>query len=112
MSELSYVLAAHRKMVASFLQGGAVTYAGQDYPATVGAVDRIQVLRADGGGLSPMLLGQFTVAAEDIGNIEFKRGQRVTVTPKSGMTYTGQVFSTTLHGPLVLVTVNSSEQSA
>lgn len=111
MSQAAFALAGFRAMVASDLQGGVASYAGADYPCTVGTFDIQQTLTP--GGFTPMLLGDIQVAVADLPEgAEFKAGQNVTVSPNTGAVRPCKVHSYKELGPLISVTLRDLNQSA
>lgn len=100
-------------MEANDLHGGTLTAAGATFPCTVGSFDIQQMLRADGGGFSPMLMGQATVIRATLpAGVSLHRGQRVTVTPTTGPAHVCQIVSTAEAGPLVTLTLQDVSQGA
>ena len=95
-------------MVASDLQGGAVTYAGGDFPCTVGTF-RVQELLTE-GGLTPTLIGDVQVATADIGTAVFKSGHKITVTPKLGAARSCKIVEVVPTGALIHLTVSDVNQ--
>jgi hypothetical protein len=111
MSQAAFALAGFRAMVASDLQGGSASYAGADYPCTVGTFDIQQTLTP--GGFTPMLLGDIQVAASDLPPAtEFKAGQAVTVTPTTGPARSCKVHSVKSLGAILSVTLRDINQGA
>ena len=95
-------------MVASDLQGGTVTYAGGDFPCTVGTF-RVQELLTEGGP-TPTLIGDVQVATADIGAAVFKSGQKITVTPKLGAARSCKIVEVVPEGALIHLTVSDVNQ--
>lgn len=113
MSDSQYALMGHRRMVESDLQGGLITYANSDFDCTVGTFSIQQVLSPEGGGFTPMLLGDITVAREDFpeGTV-FRTGQAVIARPNSGPVRNCKIYSIDDSGPLIKLTLRDQNQGA
>lgn len=112
MSDAAYALRGHRQMLQSDLQGGSLAFNGRVFPATIGAFTIDQRLRPDGGGFSPLLTGQASIAFEDLGDTVFKRGQFVTVAPNTGSSRDCQIESVVDTGAIVTLNLLDKNQNA
>ena len=96
--------------------GGTLTHAGLALPAVIGTFAIQQVLNADGGGFSPMLMCNATVAREDLPATftAFKRGESVAVAPGDSTRppRACQVYDMTDCGALIELTLNDRNQGA
>lgn len=80
-AENDLLLAGHRRLLDSDY-GGTIEYGNGQFPAAIGDFTLQQVLRADGGGFSPKLIGLATVALEDLpDSIVFKSGEKIIANP-------------------------------
>lgn len=99
-------------MQQSDLQGGTLTFNATPYPCTIGAFTVEQRLKPDGGGFSPMLTSQASVANDDLGSVTLKRGQFVTVTPNRGTARECQIESVVDTGAILLINLLDKNQNA
>ena len=110
MGHAAYALTGFRAMVASDLQGGAVTFGNNDYDCTAGTFSVQQVLNA--GGFSPMLLGDVQIARADLPDqLIFHTGQAITVTPNTGPVRQCQIHAIKDMGVLVDLTLCDANEA-
>lgn len=73
---------------------GTITFAGQTIPANVGPFTIQQVLRQDGGGYSPSLIGSIIVLKSDLPpGTDFHSGNRLSATPPLSDSRTCQIIT-------------------
>lgn len=107
------MLAAHRQMLRSDLQAGVARYANADFPCTIGVFTIQQILTADGGGLTPVLMGTLEIAKGDLPDqLQFRSEQPIIVTPKIGIARNCRIHSLTDTGPLWQLTLKDLNQGA
>lgn len=117
MGELSLLNRAFGSMAKSPLQGGTITFTGSletdAIRCTTGSWEVQQVLRADGGGFSPMLFGVVSILLADLPTGQtLHRGQCVTVTPNTGPAHAGKIYAVKEAGPLIELTIHDQNQGA
>lgn len=110
MSDADLVIRAFREMNQSDLQGGKITFAGADYPCTIGVFEERNVLLE---GVSLKLLGDIQLNREDFAdNITFELGNNVLVTPNRGRSRACQVFTVKDSGPFIELTLHDPNEAA
>lgn len=100
-------------MVKSDLMGGSLLFRNNPYPCTVGTFEQQDILNQDGGGFSPMLLGDAQILIADLPpSTEFRKGESVTVTPVTGNPRDCYIHAVKYSGPMVSLLLRDINESA
>jgi len=109
MSDATYILAGHRRMTRSDVQGGSVIYDGATLPATVGAFEQEDPLMT--GGHQPRTLGTVEIADCDLpDDTAFATDQPITVTDGAGNIRSCKIVGWKSGVPLWQLTVHDVNQ--
>jgi hypothetical protein len=113
MSDAAYVSAGVREMISSNLMGGTLLFRNNTHPCTVGTFERQDILNSDGGGFSPMFLGDAQLLIADLpSGTEFRKGDAATVTPNTGAARECYVHAVKYSGPMVSLLLRDINESA
>ena len=113
MSDAKFVEAGQREMVKSDLMGGTIHVNNATYDCTVGTFEKRDMFRADGGGITPMTVGDCQVVAADLPvNFNFSLGLKLTVIPNTGKLRECQVHSSQHSGPLINLLLRDVNEKA
>ena len=112
MGDAAYILAGHRSMTQSDVQGGSAEYNGEKgIPATIGTFEIEDPLMT--GGHSPRLMGVIEIADEDLpADSELATDQEITVTDGLGRDRDCKIVSWKQSGPLWQIAVHDLNQGS